>query len=146
MGSGPADWDERSTLQQNRFDPSPAEAPISFTLVVVDGPDHGESFTIPSDAPSRILIGQSPVCDVRLTDREVSRRQAALEISGQRLRITDLDSTNGTFLDGVAIVDAFAHGGEVLRMGGTALRIERSERTSGALELPTVSSFGRFVG
>ena len=53
-------------------------------VVVIEGPDAGREFELDPDAPSRILLGTSEVCDVRLTDPTVSRRHAALEAAGQR--------------------------------------------------------------
>jgi two-component system, NtrC family, response regulator HydG len=136
--------EEPTTLLRPGFDPSPL--PIgTFTLRVAEGPDAGEVFALDGSLPSRALIGQSPACDVRLTDREVSRRHAAIEQVGQRLRITDLGSTNGTFVDGVAIVEAFLRGDETVRMGSTAFRVEHADTRSG-VKLPAATSFGRVIG
>src|SRR5438105_4344454 len=79
----------------------------TFALVVVEGPDANLAFVIDSSHPSAVLIGQSTACEIRLSDPRVSRRHASVELVGTRLRITDLDSTNGTFVDGVAIVVAY---------------------------------------
>src|SRR6185503_16254311 len=107
-------------------------------------PDRGASFTIDSSLPSPVLVGKSPACAVRLGDPEVSRRHANLELVGHRLKITDLESTNGTTVDGVAIGAAFLAGGETARLGRTALRIARH----GALRpaVAPASSFGRVIG
>ncbi len=95
-----------------------------FVLALVDGPDRGKSHVMDGSAPSRVLIGQSPVCDVRLDDRSVSRRHVALELAEGCLRVTDLDSTNGTYLGPTRIVEAFWREGEVLRLGSTAIRLD----------------------
>ena len=58
-------------------------------IVVIEGPDAGKAFTLDVDAPSRILLGTSEVCGLRLTDPMVSRRHAAFEPVGQRYRLTD---------------------------------------------------------
>src|SRR6516165_3025014 len=79
----------------------------SYELEVIEGPDAGQRFPIEESAPSRTLVGKSPACDVRLSDPGVSRRHAALELAGRRLKIADLGSTNGTFVDGVAIGEAY---------------------------------------
>jgi two-component system, NtrC family, response regulator HydG len=136
--------EEPTTLLRPGFDPSPL--PIgTFTLRVAEGPDAGKAFALDASLPSPALIGQSPACDVRLTDREVSRRHASIEQIGQRLRITDLGSTNGTFVDGVAIVEAFLRGDETLRMGSTAFRVEHADASAG-VKLPPATSFGRVIG
>jgi two-component system, NtrC family, response regulator HydG len=134
--------DEGSTFQRAAFDPSPL-ARATFTLVVIEGPDRGKTFSL--DPLQRSLLGKSETCDVRLTDPEVSRRHAALEPVGTRLRLTDLRSTNGTFVDGVSMLDGHVRGGEVVRVGSTALRID-SKDDSPPLELRAVSSFGSMIG
>ena len=122
--------------------PSPGEA---FVLVVIEGPDAGQTFTLDGSQPSRVLVGQSPVCGVRLGDRQVSRRHAALDVSGRRLHVCDLRSTNGTFIDGIAVNDAYVTGGELIRMGGTAFRVERATPEH-RMELSSRTSFGGTIG
>jgi transcriptional regulator with GAF, ATPase, and Fis domain len=109
-------------------------------VVVVEGPDASREFELDANKPSRILLGTSEVCDLRLTDPTVSRRHAAFEVAGRRYRLTDLQSTNGTFVDGVSIVEAFVRGGEIVRCGSTAMRLEVDE----AVEPPPFSSSIRF--
>src|SRR5688572_20506477 len=82
--------------------------PEDRRAIVIEGPDRGKSFDLDPHAPSRILIGTSPACEVRLTDPTVSRRHASLHPTGRgAFRITDFESTNGTFVDGVRVADAF---------------------------------------
>jgi len=116
----------------------------TFMLQVVEGADRGMSFELTGDPPGRVLLGQSPACRVRLADREVSRRHAALELEPTRLRITDLGSTNGTYVDGVSVVEAYLRGDEIVRVGSTALRVHRGPPT--AAPLPIEDRFGRVVG
>jgi DNA-binding NtrC family response regulator len=116
-----------------------------FVLVAVDGPDRSKSFVIDGSSPPRVLVGQSQVCEVRLDDRSVSRRHVALEIADRCLRVSDLESTNGSFLGATRIVEAFWREGEVLRLGSTALRLD-------VLPLPhaepetSAEGFGALVG
>jgi two-component system response regulator HydG len=112
----------------------------TFVLTVVAGPDAGRTFPV----DGRVLVGQGPACEVRLGDPHVSRRHAALEPAGSRLRVTDLESTNGTFVNGIAISDAFLVGGEQLRLGDNVLRVDRGETAT--LALTPAAGFGRIVG
>jgi two-component system response regulator HydG len=136
------DSNDVSTLSRPRFQPT--DTSTDFVLTVVEGPDRGRTFTVAGSQPTRVLVGSGPACEVSLGDREVSRRHAALDVTGRRLRITDLGSTNGTFVDGVAVVDAFLRGGEVVRVGSTALQI--ADAPAQPSVLPAVTSFGRMVG
>jgi two-component system, NtrC family, response regulator HydG len=133
--------DEQSTVAKTRV----ASPSLLFDLLVIEGPDAGKRFRLDGTQPSRLLLGQSPACEIRLTDRQVSRRHAALDLCGIRVRLNDLGSTNGTFVDGVAVVDAFLRGGEIVRLGTTALRVEPVPLE----HAPTLSAragFGRTVG
>jgi transcriptional regulator with GAF, ATPase, and Fis domain len=116
-----------------------------FSLVVIEGADAGQSFDVQAEVASRLLIGKSPACDFRLSDQEVSRRHASLELAGRRLKLKDLGSTNGTFVDGIAIVEAFLRGGEILRIGTTALRVDERGPPR-EVALPARVQFGCVLG
>jgi two-component system, NtrC family, response regulator HydG len=117
----------------------------SYVFSIVEGPEKGRSFTLDALRPSPLLIGTSEACDVRLTDRCASRRHAALEVVGRRVRIEDLQSTNGTTVDGVMIGEAFLRGAELVRIGASALRVELGSNVEAA-KLPVTTGFGRVLG
>jgi two-component system, NtrC family, response regulator HydG len=135
---------ELTTLLQRRVDLTPP-ARGAFVLTLIEGPDPGRSFHLDDSHPSRMLVGQSPACDFQLEDREVSRRHAALELVGDRLRVTDLGSKNGTFVDRLQVAVAYLAGGERLRMGQSVLEVHY-ELGRSAPKLPTKTFFGRVVG
>jgi DNA-binding NtrC family response regulator len=124
--------------------PVPPRAPRAFALTAVSGPDAGKSFVIDVTTGGRVLLGQSPACAVRLEDETVSRRHAAFDLVDGALRLTDLGSTNGTFVNGVRALDVALTGGETIRVGGDVFRLEPGEPADVAAESET--SFGRFVG
>jgi two-component system, NtrC family, response regulator HydG len=144
MASEPPVHEEQSTLLRPVFDPTPVPE-SAFVLSVSEGPDTGKTFRIDVAEPAPVLVGQSPSCQIRLTDRATSRRHASLELSGRRLRITDLGSRNGTFVDGVAVLDAYLRGGELVRVGGTALRVE-TDAPGQSDQIPTSTNFGPMIG
>jgi DNA-binding NtrC family response regulator len=118
----------------------------SFRLVVVEGFDAGRELRLDGDEASRVLVGKGPTADFKLVDPSVSRRHLALEIERGRLRVTDLGSTNGTRIDDHEIVDAYARGGEVVRIGSTALRVERLAPSPQAGSARGASGFARVIG
>lgn len=63
------------------------------------------------------VIGRLPSCDFVVSDESVSRRHAMLVHDGARVIITDLDSTNGTFLNGRWIAQAEVRPGDRVRFG-----------------------------
>ncbi|HEV3192199.1 MAG TPA: sigma 54-interacting transcriptional regulator, partial [Polyangiaceae bacterium] len=102
----------------------------AFVLRVVDGFDKGRELRLDGGEASRLLVGKGPTADLKLVDPAVSRRHLALEIERGRLRITDLGSTNGTRMGDGDIVDAYARGGELLRIGETTILVERLAATA----------------
>jgi two-component system, NtrC family, response regulator HydG len=142
MGSGASD--ELTTLLSARFDPTPASSD-RFVLTVVDGAEKDRAFVVEGSAPGRVLVGSGPACEIRLGDREVSRRHAALDVVGARLRIVDLGSSNGTYVDGVFVVEAHMLGGETVRLGATKLRVMRDPTAAGT-SLPMTHRFGKLIG
>jgi FHA domain len=69
-----------------------------------------------SDRP--IVFGRRAPSDVLLSGEDVSRQHCRVELSGQQVRVTDLGSTNGTFVNGARIHGATAlSDGAELRIG-----------------------------
>ena len=115
-----------------------------FSVEVVEGPNQGERFSLDPDAPGPVLIGQSSACTIRLADRQVSRRHASLDPRDGKLYLADLGSTNGTVVNGLGVERAWLTGGEVVRLGSTALRVERGATRLG--KPSAVDRFGRVLG
>jgi two-component system, NtrC family, response regulator HydG len=125
--------------------PPPPAAGVFF-LEVVEGAERGSTFRIDDRRPSRMLVGQSQACDVRLTNADISRRHAALEVVGHRLRVTDLESTNGTYVNGIAVGEAFLIGGETLRFGSVQVQVACGALRGSSPPLSTETCFGRLFG
>ena len=71
-----------------------------LVLHILQGPDRGKKFELPVDEPQ--LIGRSSE-SLSLTDGTVSRRHAELTPDDGRWYLRDLDSSNGTFINGERI-------------------------------------------
>ena len=74
----------------------------------------GETFTLDGE---RTTIGRSPDCEIFLDDVTVSRKHAVLERNGDALKIEDLGSLNGTFLNRKRIESADLSDGDELQIG-----------------------------
>jgi two-component system, NtrC family, response regulator HydG len=116
----------------------------TWAVTVSEGPDRGRRFELDGQL-SRALIGIGPACEMKLSDVEVSRRHAVLDGSESPLRLTDLASTNGTFVNGVKVLDAHLFGGESVRVGQTTLRVELVKEAA-QVPLTQGSCFGRTLG
>ena len=90
-----------------------------LVLHVLQGPDRGKHFELPSNEPQ--MIGRSAE-SLPLTDTTVSRRHAELTPDNGKWFLRDLESANGTFVNGELI-----HGrtelasGDQVRCGETLL-------------------------
>jgi hypothetical protein len=70
--------------------------PVVGWLVALNGEQKGEDFRI---RDGQNIIGSAPDADVVLRDTAVSSKHASLRYKDQRFYLTDLDSTNGTFVN-----------------------------------------------
>lgn len=73
----------------------------------------------------RVVIGRSKDCEVQITDPNASRRHAELRQEGAAYWLIDLDSTNGTSVNGSRTARAKLDSGDVITIGGTDLVFER---------------------
>jgi len=90
------------------------------TVVVKTGPEAGRRVELDLE----VAIGRQDG-DLVVEDPEVSRRHAVLRRSGGSVVVEDLDSTNGTFVNGERIRSPITVGpGDQVRVGGTTLEIE----------------------
>jgi transcriptional regulator with GAF, ATPase, and Fis domain len=122
----------------------PDETDATYVLTLLEGPDTGAAFALDASTPTRALLGTSPVCSVRLTDSEVSRRHAALTITANHVQYIDLGSTNGTTVNGVIVKEASLVGGEAIRVGRSVFSLKRGEPKGGSFGVAT--GYGRIVG
>ena len=96
--------------------PLAASQQISFTLVALEGPYMGSKFPLPH-LPARIGRGTSAAVPLN-ADQGISRQHAELYAdSSGRVRIRDLNSTHGTFVNGQRVVDAPLNLGDRVKVG-----------------------------
>ena len=67
------------------------------------------------------ILGRSNECQLFLTDNNVSRRHAELKFNGSAWTITDLDSANGTFVNGSPIVSLELKHMDTIQIGSVVL-------------------------
>jgi hypothetical protein len=73
----------------------------------------------------RMVVGRLSVCDICLSDVNVSREHAAFVRDAEGWAIEDLDSTNGTMLNGASVKRELLHDGDVIEIGLTRLVYHR---------------------
>lgn len=90
-----------------------------FALKVIEGDRPGAEYPIRKPVT---VIGRKKA-DIILDDPEVSRRHAEVAIYGERAVIRDLGSTNGTFVNGVAVRLSDIGPGDRVQVGNTVLEV-----------------------
>ena len=94
-----------------------------FSLRILDGGRRGQTISIPSTAG--LVVGRSRRCDLRIMSTAVSRMHCRLQLSECGvLRVHDLNSLTGTFVNGRRVVGARTlNDDDVLRIGPLKVRV-----------------------
>jgi DNA-binding NtrC family response regulator len=106
-------------------DTEPGFRYLEMVLTVVQGPYQGRELTFTGDV---VTAGKSPENDIPLPDETVSRRHLEIVREGRGFLLRDMGSTNGTFLDGSEIREAFLRNGAQVTLGQTRFRFRAVER------------------
>ena len=72
---------------------------------------------------AQTLVGRSKDCDITLAAAHLSRQHARLTIENDRLHVKDLDSSNGTFVNGRRVTEARVSRGDELRFDSLAFGV-----------------------
>ncbi|MFK7741406.1 MAG: FHA domain-containing protein [Planctomycetota bacterium] len=68
-----------------------------------------------------LTVGRVAACDVVIDDTKASRRHARLIVESGVVEVEDLNSSNGTLLNGKPVTKRVLRGGDVIRIGKTEL-------------------------
>ncbi len=77
--------------------------------------------------PEPVLIGRDPQNDVVLDDRRVSRKHAEIRLRLGRYTLYDLQSTNGTYVNGRRVAEKVLEDGDKVSVGGLEVVFRSSE-------------------
>ncbi|GAC1532874.1 MAG: GGDEF domain-containing protein [Polyangiales bacterium] len=102
-------------------------------LVVVSGAGSvGKMLPVEGD----MVIGRAPSIDFPLVEDGVSRRHAKLEVSASgAVELVDLDSRNGTFVNGARVTRRTLHDGDKIQIGNaTILKFSYQDALDEALQ------------
>src|SRR5205823_2292017 len=97
------------------------------------------------DEGKRYVIGSAAEHALALRDPKVSRKHLEVEVLGDGVRVTDLESRNGSFHEGARFREILVGTGAVVRVGDSELQLMCGERGS---PMPAADSdrFGGLVG
>jgi diguanylate cyclase (GGDEF)-like protein len=122
MPSPNQDYLERST--ETLCTPPPAPPPASLrdaclVHIYPTGPGMGQRYPL---EVAELVIGRGGDCDIHIDDHAVSRRHARIETTSAGHVAVDLESTNGTFVNGAAVTRRRLEDGDYLRIGNRIYR------------------------
>jgi hypothetical protein len=92
-------------------------------------------YFIPEESPTFKLkvkkvtnvVGRDGTCDVYVESNQVSRRHCLLQVTERGMLVKDLESTNGTFVNGIPMPDGYINEGDRLALGTYVLTLYREK-------------------
>src|SRR5213594_1882388 len=88
-----------------------------------------------------IVVGRAVTSDIPIYDPTISRRHAELILTDSGVKVTDVGSSNGTFLNGARVTEAVAAENDVITFGKVAFRVkEVSAPAARPQVVPSVSA------
>ena len=101
------------------------------TLTVLTGPDAGQVFAVEAE---ETILGRDPDVAVWLDDSSIGRHHARIVLKQGRHFIEDVQSVNGTLVNGRQTVRAELFSGDRIQIGPTMMRFNVSDETEEALQ------------
>ena len=120
----------RSRVVADAAEPAASSSPPSRglgspRLLIPGNPER----VVPLTRPVTV-VGRGAEADLRLPDTGVSRAHAELRLTGDVVRVVDLDSTNGTVVNGQRVRESDLADGDRLDIGATSLVFRTAEEPS----------------
>src|SRR5262245_36336135 len=84
------------------------------SLIALAGPMHGDVVSLPD---SGLTVGRDAANDLHPGDVSLSRRHCAFTVENGLVTVSDLDSMNGTFVNGVPVKTRVLQHGDHMKIG-----------------------------
>ncbi|NQV23055.1 MAG: GAF domain-containing protein [Rhodopirellula sp.] len=110
------------------------------TLLVIGGVDQGARFDLDS---SDATIGRGVMNTIRILDTEMSRNHASVSFNDGAFILTDRNSSNGTFANGISIQTHRLATGDQIQVGSTVLLFAEPSNSQKEVPVDLVSPLGR---
>jgi len=108
-------------------------------LVVQTGAEPGRTYDL--EKGQKLSVGRQSVNQIVVSDEQVSRRHAEVELSPGGVIVTDLDSSNGTFVNGTRVSSMVSlKPGDTLQVGTTVLKLVDNRASEPTLAVDYQSS------
>ena len=102
-----------------------AEVAREINIFCITGKNTGKKYRL---RPGQVLFcGRSNSCEMFIDEILVSRRHAKFSYLGDEVRVTDLGSTNGTFVNGRKVASSTVNSGDRVQIGQTLMKVYFSD-------------------
>ena len=115
----------------------------SITLRVLDGADRGRVY---NDLELPITIGREEGNEIQLNDERISRFHAKLQRDHDQIVLTDLESTNGTKVNGEEVQIRILRFGDLVSLGRSVLLFGSREQIADRLQQIRTGESGSHSG
>src|SRR5258706_15444017 len=95
-------------------------------LIAMAGPSSG---TVLKLTPGPVSIGREPFNQFSLNDPLISRRHCLITIEAGQFKLCDLESSNGTFVNGVPVKERKLQSGDLIALGNSLFLFLLHEET-----------------
>ena len=109
-------------IDDESVDGNSVEGSFAWALTIESGPRSGFTYVL---GPGTTIVGRSGDCQIFLADVTVSREHARFSVDANGLSMTDLGSTNGTYVNGRRHDAGRLAEGDELLIGKFHLRVSR---------------------
>jgi len=115
-------WEPGQAQQEPEGSGSRLEGAFAWALTVETGPQAGLTYVL---GPGNTVAGRGGSCAIFLADVTVSREHARFSVDANGLSVTDLGSTNGTYVNGRRHEAGRLAEGDELMIGKFHVRVSR---------------------
>ena len=113
-----SDWDDTTNVADPAAPPSKKRGDERAYIIVLAGQNVGEMYKVSAE---QITLGRGGGADVRLVDEGISRFHCRIVIDEDEFYVEDLQSRNGTFLNGERITRRKLEDGDKIQLGRTTV-------------------------
>ncbi len=96
-----------------------------YKLKVLSGKNVGKTYTLSN---SETIIGRSADCDIQIPSENISKQHVKIVIDPQKVVLADLNSTNGSFVNGVQVEISVIESGDKISLYDTVLQFSKDKK------------------
>lgn len=98
-----------------------------YTLKVLSGKNSGNVYPLYNN---ETIIGRSPSCDIQIPNPNISKQHAKIIVDSEKAVLADLNSTNGSFVNGVQVEVSIIEPGDKLSFYDSVLEFRRDKSSN----------------